>query len=53
MWSDWLFGSFKNGGYFVLDKSKIPNFEIPDLKDFHLKPYVSYKANKRLDDALN
>jgi hypothetical protein len=34
------FGSFGPRG-FTMDKKKIPLIDIPDLKDFELKPYVT------------
>jgi hypothetical protein len=34
------FGSFGPSG-FIMDKKKVPLIDIPDLKDFELKPYVS------------
>ncbi len=52
MKSDRLFGSFKNAGRFYYDESKVPQYEIPDLNGFELKPYVSYKVGKKLDETL-
>lgn len=51
--SDWLFGTFKYKGKFIFDENKVPKYDIPDLNGFQLKPYVSYKANKKLDENLN
>ncbi|CAK90010.1 unnamed protein product (macronuclear) [Paramecium tetraurelia] len=39
--SDRVFGKFV-GSKFVVDKSRIPQYDIPDLTGFELKPYVSY-----------
>merc|ERR1719376_800174 len=38
------FGRWTRGGSFVYDQKKVPNYEIPDLKDFKLLPYVSFKV---------
>ncbi|KAL9965287.1 hypothetical protein ACROYT_G029062 [Oculina patagonica] len=35
----------RKGGYMIVQK-KIPEFIVPDLTGFELKPYVSYKAPK-------
>ncbi|CAD8104506.1 unnamed protein product [Paramecium sonneborni] len=39
--SDRVFGKFI-GTKFVVDKSRVPQYDIPDLTGFELKPYVSY-----------
>jgi len=36
------FGHITTRGRFIRDTRKIPNYNIPDLTDFELKPYVSY-----------
>ena len=37
------FGQHTSKGKFVLDHRRIPNYNIPDLSEFPLKPYVSFK----------
>lgn len=37
-------GYYTREGEFVFVKEMIPEFVVPDLKDFKLKPYVSYKV---------
>ena len=37
-----IFGKWNNHAKFNFDFSKVPKFQIPDLTDFKLKPYVSY-----------
>ena len=41
-----MYGSVGKKGHFVMDKSKLPFFNIPDLTGFELKPYVSYHTPK-------
>jgi hypothetical protein len=38
------FGRFSTKGRFVKNFKQVPNFNIPDLTDFPLKPYMSWKA---------
>jgi hypothetical protein len=40
------YGRFTNTGLFIRDPRRIPNFNIPDLTDFPLKPYVSWGTEK-------
>lgn len=40
------YGRFTNTGQFIRDPRRIPNFNIPDLTDFPLKPYVSWGTEK-------
>ncbi|EFA02474.1 large ribosomal subunit protein mL41 [Tribolium castaneum] len=37
-------GYYADDGTFVLVPEKIPELIVPDLKDFPLKPYVSYRT---------
>ena len=46
-----LFGFWK-GKDFIFQNSKVPQYDIPDLKDFDLKPYVSFKTPLKLPDEL-
>jgi large subunit ribosomal protein L41 len=45
------YGKFTTTGHFIRDTRMIPNFNIPDLTEFPLKPYVSYGTEKLEDDA--
>lgn len=38
-------GYYTRDGDFVFVKEMIPEFVVPDLTDFKLKPYVSYKVS--------
>nr|XP_043636852.1 39S ribosomal protein L41-B, mitochondrial-like [Erigeron canadensis] len=41
----------RKGGY-VVQQEKLPNYVVPDLTDFKLKPYVSqYAINANTTDA--
>lgn len=40
------YGKVGNKGQFIMDKSKLPFYDIPDLTDFKLKPFVSYHTPK-------
>ncbi|RZC87205.1 hypothetical protein C5167_042136 [Papaver somniferum] len=43
----------RKGGYVVVDE-KLPNYVVPDLTDFKLKPYVSQCAVEvKTTDATN
>ncbi|XP_046852105.1 39S ribosomal protein L41, mitochondrial-like [Xenia sp. Carnegie-2017] len=33
-------------GHYVIVPKKVPEFVVPDLTDFELKPYVSYQSPK-------
>jgi large subunit ribosomal protein L41 len=47
------FGKHTSKGKFVLDHRRIPNYNIPDLSDFPLKPYVSFKNELMPDEFAN
>jgi hypothetical protein len=40
------FGKLDSKRKFEMDHLRIPEYNIPDLTDFPLKPYVSYKVDK-------
>lgn len=40
------FGSFTTKGLFVRDLRRVPVFNIPNVDDFYLKPYVAWKSIK-------
>ena len=40
------YGRFTSKGKFFFDYSKMPNYDIPNLEDCKLKPYVSKQAKK-------
>ena len=44
------YGSTTSRGHFRLDPKRIPNYNIPDLTDFKLEPYVTFKTTKLEDD---
>ena len=45
-----LFGTTKQG--FKYDESMVPKLDIPDLSNFELKPYVSYKTPLKLPKEI-
>jgi large subunit ribosomal protein L41 len=45
------YGNFTSKGKFIRDTRRIPNFNIPDVTDFPLKPYVSWGTEKLEADA--
>ncbi|XP_053420566.1 39S ribosomal protein L41, mitochondrial [Nycticebus coucang] len=45
-------GVFAAGRKFVLIKEMVPEFVVPDLAGFKLKPYVSYRAPAGVDTPL-
>ncbi|XP_012510204.1 PREDICTED: 39S ribosomal protein L41, mitochondrial [Propithecus coquereli] len=45
-------GVFASGWKFVHIKEKVPEFVVPDLAGFKLKPYVSYRAPAGADAPL-
>jgi len=47
------FGKHTSKGKFVLDHRRIPNYNIPDLNEFPLKPYVSYKNELMPEEFSN
>merc|ERR1712232_585717 len=40
--SHYPFGRVSRHGNFIFDQSRVPNFNVPDLTGFELKPYVSF-----------
>lgn len=40
------FGRFTNKGKFIMDYRQLPDYDIPDLNNFPLKPYVEAKGDK-------
>lgn len=46
-------GYYDKDGNFVLVKEMIPEFVVPDLTDFKLKPYVSYKVKEVKQSPLS
>ncbi len=40
------FGTFTNKGRFIIDMKRVPHYNIPNLDNFDLKPYVSYHTEK-------
>ncbi|XP_072489274.1 large ribosomal subunit protein mL41 isoform X1 [Notamacropus eugenii] len=46
------FTGFSSGGKFVKVKEMVPEFVVPDLTGFKLKPYVSYRAPAGTDEPL-
>ncbi|KAM3128569.1 hypothetical protein pb186bvf_019337 [Paramecium bursaria] len=50
--SDRVFGEFV-GRKFRFDKNKVPIYDVPDLTDFNLMPYVSHKTPKIEKDVLD
>ncbi|XP_043920256.1 39S ribosomal protein L41, mitochondrial [Protopterus annectens] len=47
-----LAGVLTSSKKFVKVKEMVPEFVVPNLKDFKLKPYVSYKAPKGTEEPL-
>eukprot|EP00118_Oscarella_pearsei_P025599 m.308445 g.308445 ORF g.308445 m.308445 type:complete len:102 (+) comp44015_c0_seq1:50-355(+) len=39
-------GYHTSKGNFIVQKQKVPEFVVPDLTGFQLRPYVSYKTPK-------
>ncbi|XP_003757595.1 39S ribosomal protein L41, mitochondrial [Sarcophilus harrisii] len=46
------FTGFSKSGKFVMVKEMVPEFVVPDLTGFKLKPYVSYRAPAGTDEPL-
>ncbi|XP_043838226.1 39S ribosomal protein L41, mitochondrial [Dromiciops gliroides] len=46
------FTGFSSSGRFVKVKEMVPEFVVPDLTGFKLKPYVSYRAPAGTDEPL-
>ena len=44
------FGKFTRKGHFRYFIDMVPFYNIPDLTDFKLKPYVAYSTPKVTDD---
>ncbi|XP_042193586.1 39S ribosomal protein L41, mitochondrial [Callorhinchus milii] len=47
-----LAGYITSSRKFIKVPSMVPEFVVPDLKGFKLKPYVSYKAPKGTEEPL-
>jgi large subunit ribosomal protein L41 len=45
------YGKFTTKGKFIRDTRRIPFYNIPDVTNFPLKPYVSWGTEKLEDDA--
>ncbi|XP_015734141.1 39S ribosomal protein L41, mitochondrial [Coturnix japonica] len=45
-------GVLTRNGKFILIKQMVPQFVVPDLAGFKLKPYVSYRAPAGTEPAL-
>lgn len=50
---DRIFGKFDNFGNFYYDKSKVPEYDIPQIDNFELKPYVSYSTPKISQEMMD
>ncbi len=46
------FGYFTTKGRFIRDTKRIPYFNIPDLTDFPLKPFVTWKTEKIAEEHV-
>ncbi|XP_051832818.1 39S ribosomal protein L41, mitochondrial isoform X2 [Antechinus flavipes] len=46
------FTGFSKSGKFVMVKEMVPEFVVPDLTGFKLKPYVSYRVPAGTDEPL-
>jgi large subunit ribosomal protein L41 len=44
------YGKITTKGNFLLDTRRIPHYNIPDISDFALKPYVTYKTTSKPQD---
>ncbi|NWU96908.1 RM41A protein, partial [Upupa epops] len=45
-------GLLVGGKKFLLVQAMVPEFVVPELKGFKLKPYVSYRAPEGSEDAM-